>query len=303
MVHSPVLLSEVIDFLVSAPGKHYIDATVGEGGHAKAILEKTAPSGILLGIDRDGDQIQRAKENLLAFGKRVVLRKGSFGGLKMIAYGITKNNVWNGILFDLGWSLMQKERSGRGFTFQSDEPLDMRYEAMSKEENALTATKILNEWKENDIETMLMQYSKEHFAKAIARAIITTRRKVPIRTTLELVSIIKGATPVWYHHRRIHLAAKTFQALRIAVNREFEEIQKGLEDSIDLLSEKGRLVVISFHSGEDRMVKNMFKKFAHEGHGIIVTKKPVTPSFEERQGNPHCRSAKLRVFEFFSSSA
>ncbi|MBI3420502.1 MAG: 16S rRNA (cytosine(1402)-N(4))-methyltransferase RsmH [Candidatus Sungbacteria bacterium] len=294
MVHIPVLLEEVIEALDPKSGEDFIDATVGEGGHAEAILEKISPSGVLLCIDRDSDQLERARANLARFGERAILRNGSFSDIQSIAAGLG-NGIWKGILIDLGWSSAQKERSGRGFTFQNDEPLDMRYDD-GAESNTQSAKDIINAWSLEEIELILREYGQERFAGSIARAIGEARKKGPLISTFQLRAVVEGATPSWYKHRRIPPATKTFQALRIAVNQEFEELEKGLEGAVNLLPAGGKLIVISFHSGEDRIVKNALKALAKEQRGAVLTKKPIIASSEERERNPRSRSAKMRAF-------
>jgi len=297
MVHTPVLLEEVIAMLDPQPGDCFIDATVGEGGHAEAILERISPSGVLLCIDRDNDQLERARTNLARFGDQVIFCNGSFGDIQSIVVGLDNPATprWKGILMDLGWSLAQKERSGRGFTFQEDEPLDMRYDT-SEHTGTQSAQEIINTWPVEKLERMLREYGQERFARNIALAIGEARKSHPLTSTFQLRAVIEQATPLWYGHRRIPPATKTFQALRIAVNQEFEELEKGLAGAMNLLSAGGKLIIISFHSGEDRIVKHALKAFAKEGMGTVLTKKPVIASPDERERNPRSRSAKMRAF-------
>ena len=297
MTHIPVLQKEVIDYLDPKPNENFIDATIGEGGHTAAILEKNKPNGKVLGIEIDPEILEKFK-----FQDRLILVNDSYVNLKNI---IEKYNFGpiKGILFDLGMSSWHLEESGRGFSFQKDEPLDMRYDESSKfkvQSSKLTAEEILNKWRGEELEKILREYGQERFAQGIAKKIIETRRIRPIKTTFQLVEIIKRATPSWYHHQRIHFATKTFQALRITVNNELENIKKGLEEALDVLGDGGRLVVISFHSLEDRIVKNFFSTFAkgYEGQERkieILTKKPIRPSLEEIKTNKRSRSAKLRA--------
>ena len=288
MTHIPVLQKEVIDYLDPKPNENFIDATIGEGGHTAAILEKNKPNGKVLGIEIDPEILEKFK-----FQDRLILVNDSYVNLKNI---IEKYNFGpiKGILFDLGMSSWHLEESGRGFSFQKDEPLDMRYDESSKfkvQSSKLTAEEILNKWRGEELEKILREYGQERFAQGIAKKIIETRRIRPIKTTFQLVEIIKRATPSWYHHQRIHFATKTFQALRITVNNELENIKKGLEEALDVLGDGGRLVVISFHSLEDRIVKNFFQERKIE----ILTKKPIRPSLEEIKTNKRSRSAKLRA--------
>jgi 16S rRNA (cytosine1402-N4)-methyltransferase len=294
MIHRPVLLQEVINALQLAPNDNIIDGTLGEGGHAAHILSLIAPHGILLGIDRDSGQIERANTYLAAYQERVLFVHSSFAHIADIAgqYPYT----WKGIFLDLGWSQVHIEDTKRGFSFQKDEPLDMRYDRREK----LTAAQIVSTYREEKLITLLQEYGDESFAKRIAKEIVNSRRHKKITGTFQLVEIIKKATPVWYHHRKIHPATKTFQALRIAVNHEYEEIEQGLEGAIDILSPGGVLVIITFHSGEDRVVKRKLQNFQKNEIGKMIPKKPVTPSFKEQQQNPRSRSAKLRIFHIKS---
>ncbi len=296
MIHTPVLLKEVLEILDPKPNRHFIDATIGEGGHAKSILEKTTPGGMLLGIDRDIQQIERARKELSKFQKRIIFINDSFGNLSYILEGQeeVKGISWQGIIFDLGWSQAQIEGSGRGLSFTRNEPLDMRY---GRNEKIFSAEEIVNKWRREDIEGIIRDYGEERFAKGISEGIVRSRKEKSITTTFQLADIIKKATPSWYHHRRIHAATKTFQALRIAVNDEYGQIEKGLRAACSILAKKGTIVAMSFHSGEDRVVKNCFKTFSSSGLGIIITKKPIRPSEEEIKHNPHSRSAKLRAFK------
>ena len=321
-MHIPVLLNEVIEYLEPKPGQDFIDCTIGGGGHAIKILEKTSPSGRLLGIDWDHEILERLSLKLKVENpkllNRVILTRGSFADLEKIA---PENNFTevDGILFDLGMSSWHLEKSSRGFSFKKDEPLDMRYNVekiqnpKSKIQNYnLTVREIINTWSEYEIEKILKEYGEERFAKRIAKAIVNSRKIRPIKTTFQLVDIVKKTVPHKYQHKKIHPATKTFQALRIAVNDELENFKKTLPQAAELLRPKGRLAVISFHSLEDRIVKDFFRKESKDcicppeapictcGHKRtfkIITKKPITPSQEETFSNPRARSAKLRVAE------
>lgn len=307
MIHKSVLLEEVLHFLNPQLSQNFIDATMGEGGHTRAILERTAPNGIVLGIDKDVQQIERAKKELLEFKERLIYVNDSFARVRSI---VSKENkakeyIWHGIIFDLGWSQAQVDLAGRGFSFLRDEPLDMRYGVKLKVNppagglklKVFTAGEIVNKRSKGDIEYILKEYGGERFAIRIVNAILSARKQKQITTTFQLVDIIKKATPFWYHHRRIHPATRTFQALRIVTNNEYEELEHGIEGALSVLSTSGRIAVISFHSGEDRIVKTMFRKFEKDEKGKIITKKPVVPSWDETVKNPRARSAKLRVFQ------
>ncbi len=281
VIHKPVLQKEVLEYLDPKPNENFVDCTFGQGGHSALILEHNGPDGRVLGIEADIELYKIAKPS-----KRLVLVNESYTNLKEI---VVRENFGpiSGILFDLGMSSWHLEQSNRGFTFQKDEPLDMRFNVSDQ----LTALEIINDWPENDIEEILRDYGEERFSRRIVRVVAKARKIKPIKTTWQLVEIIKQATPGWYHHKRIHPATRTFQALRIAVNDELNNLKKALSIAWEILQPKGRLVVISFHSLEDRICKIFFK----ESGGEILTKKPVSPFEQEIKLNPRSRSAKLRV--------
>jgi 16S rRNA (cytosine1402-N4)-methyltransferase len=299
MRHIPVLLNEVIEYLDPKPNENFIDATLGEGGHTAAILERNGPEGKVLGIDLDPQQIENSKWLIEKFGQRIILINDSYVNLK----GVVKREDFkpiNGILLDLGMSSAQLEESGRGFSFLKDEPLDMRYDSENqkskiKNQNELTAEKIVNEWSKDEIEKILKEYGEERFAKQIAKEVVKERRIKRIKSTFQLKEIIKKAVPLKFQHRKIRCATKTFQALRIAVNDELNNLKKVLPQALSVLSSEGRIVIISFHSLEDRIVKNFFRDKQKEGVIKILTKSPITTSEEEIKENPRSRSAKLRV--------
>lgn len=288
--HIPVLKNEVLKYLDPKPNENFIDCTVGEGGHSLAILEKNGPKGKVLGIDRDPEQIKNCKENLAKFKERLILVCDNFANLKEIVKRENFKKV-SGILFDLGLSSWHLEKSGRGFSFQRDEPLIMRFDG----KEGLTAKEIVNQWPEEKIKEILKNYGQERFAKKIAERIVEERKIKPIETTFQLVKIIEKAVPSWYLHRKIHFATKTFQALRIAVNEELENLKAGLQKALEVLNKGGRLVVISYHSLEDRIVKNFLKENEKKGVLKILTKKPIRPKGKEIKFNPRSRSAKLRA--------
>lgn len=283
-MHKPVLLKEVIDYLNPQPNQNFIDCTIGGGGHSKVILEKIKPSGKILGIDLNREALENLKDL-----NNLILIQDNFSNLKSI---VEKNNFYpvNGILLDLGFSSDLLENSGRGFSFLRDEPLDMRFGLR----NDLTVEKIINQYQEEDLIKIFKEYGEERFSKRIAEEIIKERKKNNIKTTLQLVEIIKRVVPSYYQHSRIHFATRIFQALRIEVNNELNNLKKVLPKAIEILQPKGRIVVISFHSLEDRIVKRFFKE---KKDLKILTKKPITPSLEEIQENPRSRSAKLRAAE------
>ncbi|MBI1984846.1 MAG: 16S rRNA (cytosine(1402)-N(4))-methyltransferase RsmH [Candidatus Wildermuthbacteria bacterium] len=289
-MHVPVLTQRILEFLNPQPSQNFIDATAGAGGHLKAILEKTGPRGKVLAIDWDSDALKRIQSDLSAdFKKRTVFANDNFEHLREIAKREKFKRV-QGILFDIGLSSDQLENSQRGFSFKKDEALDMRFNL----QHGLDAKKILNFWSRQDIEKTLKEYGEEQFAPLIAKAIVQRRSEKAIIKTSDLVKIIEDATPKWYHRKKLHPATKTFQALRIAVNHELEALQEALPEARDILEKGGRVAVISFHSLEDRIVKNFFKQ---DQALRIITKKPIIPSFQEQKLNPRSRSAKLRVAE------
>jgi len=293
-LHIPVLTKEVLQYLNPAPNKNFIDCTMGGGGHTLAILEKTEPNGKVLGIDQDPEMIKNLKSRPSAkFKKRLILVCDNFINLKKIVRERKFKNI-QGILFDLGISSWHLENSKRGFSFQRDEGLDMRYDPQN---NILTAEQILNRWRESEIERILKAYGQERFARRISRKIIEARKQNPIKRTSQLVEIIKRVVPPWYRHRKIHCATRTFQALRIAVNDELDNLENTLPQALEVLEKEGRLVVISFHSLEDRIVKNFFKDQAQKDTLMVLTKKPITPTENEIENNPRSRSAKLRAAE------
>lgn len=297
MIHTPVLLEEILKYLDPRPGGKFIDATINGGGHALAILKLIKPGGKLLGIEWDSELFARlnSKIQILNSNHKPIIVNDSYVNLKKIA---EKNNFTNvdGIIFDFGMSSWHLEESGRGFTFQKNEPLDMRFDPGQL--SGLTAKEIINKWPKERIARILREYGGERFARNIARAIEKERKEMPINTTFQLLEIIKRAIPFRYRHgRRIHYATRTFQSLRIAVNDELGNIQKGLAGALSVLKSGGRLAVVSFHSLEDRIVKVFFKENEKTGLMKILTKKPVAPTLREIEENPRARSAKLRIAE------
>jgi len=286
--HIPVLKKEVLEFLNPKHNENFIDCTVGEGGHTEAILEKIGPAGKVLGIDLDQEQIKNCRENVKS--ERLILKNDSYANLLKIAEE-NRFGAVSGILADLGMSSVQLEKSKKGFSFQEDQPLDMRYST----ESELTAEEIVNEWPEEKIEEILREYGEEKFSKKIARNIVSQRKQSRIKTTFELAEIIKDATPPIYWRGRIHYATRTFQALRIAVNGELDNLEKVLPQIVSILEPGGRIAIISFHSLEDRIVKNFLRDKQKEGIIKILTKSPVTAGPEELRSNPRSRSAKLRA--------
>lgn len=293
-MHIPVLQKEVIDFLSPKPNENLIDCTFGEGGHSLIILERILPEGKILGIDWDPEMIINFQERIKNSEKKdnFILVCDNFANLKKI---VEKNNLKADlILIDLGFSSWHLEDSKKGFSFKKQEPLDMRY---NSRDSGLRARDVVNKFSQPEIEKILREYGEERFAKKIASQIVKERDKSPIESTTDLVEIIKKATPPWYQKRKIHFATLTFQALRIFVNKEIENLQIVLSESLEVLNQKGRLAIISFHSLEDRIVKNFFKEKEYQKIIKILTKKPISPGEEEIKINPRSRSAKLRVVE------
>ncbi|MBI2016533.1 MAG: 16S rRNA (cytosine(1402)-N(4))-methyltransferase RsmH [Candidatus Rokubacteria bacterium] len=287
-VHVPVLVDEVAFLLRPRDGGWVIDGTVGMGGHAERLLE-TGPDVRLLGLDVDPEALRRCGARLAPFGDRVRLVRGSFRqlGAAARAHGVAPAQS---VLLDLGVSSYQLEESGRGFSFQADEPLDMRLDP----EGPQTAAELLNRLPEPELARLLTEYGDEPHARRIARAIV---RRRPLRTTADLVAAVKRAVPrrAWsWHH---HVATRTFQAIRMAVNDEPGALRQALPEAAALLARGGRLGVIAFHSGEDRIVKQTFRTLTAEGGFAVVEPSPLRPGDDEVRANPRARSAKLRVLE------
>src|SRR3990167_6003681 len=307
-IHKPVLLKEVVEYLDPKPGDQIIDATLDGGGHTLAIAERVAPSGKVLGIELDPVLFKETSFKFQASGfKNVILVNDSYTNIENI---VREHNFRpKGILFDLGLSSWHYERSGRGFSFRKDEPLDMRYnayrEVKSKNEKVKTAAEIVNTYSKEELEKIIKEYGEEQFAESIAKNIVHARRREPILTTSGLVEVIGESVPFWYKKRKIHFATKTFQALRIEVNAELKNVEKGVSSAIDVLEPAcpeqgrrgGRLAVISFHGLEDKIVRELFKKKAKEGVVRWVVKGTIKPSWEEQKANPRSRSAKLKIAE------
>ncbi len=290
--HIPVMLVEVIDYLKLSPGKIIVDATIGTGGHSKGIIERIMPGGKLIGIDRDEDSLAVARERLRDFGPACEFVYGNFVNMDDILKNLNIKKI-DGVLFDLGLSSYQLEDPNRGFSFQYEGPLDMRFDRNS----FISAYDLINNLNEEEISTMLWTFGEERWHNRIAHFLVEERQKRAIATTRELSDIVVKAIPHKYRHYRIHPATRTFQAVRIAVNRELETIGVGISEAIELLDRSGRICVISFHSLEDRIVKFSFRKFAASGEIKIITPKPLTPQDAEVGENPASRSSKLRVAE------
>ena len=304
--HRPVLLDECIEGLRIRPGGLYLDGTLGRAGHSREIA-KRLDTGRLVCIDRDQAALDAAQDRLAGCLDKVELIHGNFGDLAELLDG-RGLGPFDGMLFDLGVSSPQLDDPERGFSYMHDAPLDMR---MDRSE-ALTAAIVVNEWPQEELKRILWQYGEERYAPQIAAAIARRRADKPIGTTLELVEVIRGAMPAQALREKQHPAKRTFQAIRIELNRELEVLEKNLDDMIDFLDDGGRICVITFHSLEDRIVKNIFRKNEHpctcpkdfpicvcgkKPKGRVVTRKPILPTEEELRENSRSRSAKLRVFE------
>lgn len=305
--HIPVLLNEILDYLLCGPKKIFIDCTLGEGGHAFEILKKSTPSGMLIGIDKDKELIKIAIKRLKVFQGRFYIIRDDFKNIKDIVSTLNIEKV-DGILFDLGISSRQLETPKRGFSFKYNGPLDMRMDT----DQEMMAFSLINNISLKELVKILKFYGEERWSLRIAKRIVNIRKKREIRTTKELAEIVKSAIPLSYQSQRIHPATKTFQALRIVVNKELYALKIALKDAIELLKVKGRLCVVSFHSLEDRIVKNIFNSYkkgcicppriptcicGKKKVIKILTKKPIVPSHKEIEINPRSRSAKLRVAE------
>ena len=305
--HLSVLPDEVIQFLNPRQGGIYLDGTLGGGGHAGLILERCIPDGMLIGMDQDQEALRAAGRRLADYGTALLLVHANFGELEqhLDRLGVP---ALDGLILDLGVSSHQLDSAGRGFSFQQDAPLDMRMDTSRGE----TAADLLNDLPEQELERIIKEYGEERWAKRIAAFIVRARQESAIETTMQLVDIVKGAVPKAKWEERIHPATRTFQAIRIAVNRELESLEKGLRAAMDRLKPGGRGVVISFHSLEDRIVKHIFREYAagctcprnfpvcacnNTPRVRVLTGKPVTATMQEIEANARSRSAKLRAVE------
>jgi len=293
--HRPVLLEETLAILQPRPGGRYLDATVGLGGHAEAILMESAPSGRLCGMDRDAEALALARNRLGQFGDRVELAHGDFDRLGAIA----AERGWipfDGILFDLGVSSFQLDNASRGFSFMREGPLDMR---MDRRGDQRSAAELLARSSERELVTLLQEYGEERWARRIAARIVQERQTQPLTSTAQLARLVAAAVPRRAWPRRIHVATRTFQALRIAVNDEMARLMRGLQEAVQWLTTGGRICVISFHSLEDRIIKETLRGWARlEPPRVrLLTKRPIGPTDQEVDANPRARSAKLRGAE------
>ncbi len=305
--HLPVLYNEVIDSLAPHSGGIYIDGTLGGGGHSRGILETSSPMGRLLAIDKDNQACSAAAENLAEFGNRVIIVQANFSEMAKVTADNGINNV-DGILLDLGVSSFQLDEPSRGFSYMQDAQLDMRM----NRENELSAYILVNKAGEEELRQIIQKYGEERWAARIAKFIVNERKIAPISTTAELVTVIKKAIPAAAREKDQHPAKRTFQALRIAVNGELDELAEGIAAACNILKPGGRIAVITFHSLEDRLVKEKFKYMAsecvcpphipvcicnHHASLKLINRRPITASTEELAANHRSRSAKLRVAE------
>ncbi len=294
-MHISVLRDESIDSLRIVSGDIVVDGTLGGGGHTLEMIKRYGSGIKIIGLDLDRDAVERTKRLIGGTISDATLRISGFQSLDKVLSELNITHV-DKILLDLGISSFQLESSGRGFTFQKNEPLLMTMKAEPSDSD-LTAEDIVNTWEEKTLADIIYGFGEEKYSRAVARAIVTARKEKAIETTFDLVQIIDKAIGKYYKRSKINPATKTFQALRIAVNSELTNLEKAIEANFKLLKAGGRMAIISFHSLEDRIVKRAFIKIKNEGYANIVTKKPITPSQNELEQNPRARSAKLRVIE------
>jgi 16S rRNA (cytosine1402-N4)-methyltransferase len=305
--HRPVLLDEVIHHLRCTPGRFFVDGTVGGGGHARAILEMTAPDGRLIGIDWDENALAKAQLNLQSYSRRLVLVRDNFARMGSILARLQIQEV-DGILLDLGLSSFQVDTAERGFSFGKPGPLDMRMDTRRK----TTAAELINTLSEEELAVLIRKFGEERWSRRIARKIVRARAEATIDSTERLAEVVRTAIPPDKRSRQIHPATRTFQALRLEVNQEIDNLRTFLQGALDWLWPGGRLAIISFHSLEDRLVKQTFTTWARscrcpadlpvcncEGAPLarLVFKKPLVPTPEEIRANPRARSGRLRVAE------
>ena len=287
--HVPVMVEEVLNFLKCKPEGCYIDGTIGGGGHADVILKASAPSGRLFGIDKDSDAISQAQERLAEFGDRVTIVQGAFSKI----HELIKISCADGILLDLGVSSYQLDSSSRGFGFREEGILDMRMDSSA----IVSAADIIKEFDEQKLANIIFEYGEERYSRQIARAIVKKRQISPILTTHDLAAVVLSSMPAYARKGKIHPATRTFQALRIFINDELGELHRFLDAAPKILCSGARLLIISYHSLEDRIVKRAFKAWELRGGYKVITKKVIRPSADECYKNPRSRSAKLRVLE------
>ena len=305
--HKSVLLEETVDSLKIVPDGIYVDGTLGGGGHAARVLSRLGRSGRLVGIDQDEDAVRAATEHLNDYKDKVIIVRSSYGDIRNVLQGLGIQRV-NGIYLDLGVSSYQLDTAERGFTYRVDAPLDMRMD----QRREMTAADIVNDYSESELCRIIRDYGEERFAKNIARHIAAEREKHRIETTGELVELIRAAIPARMRAEGGHPAKRTFQALRIELNQELTVLEESMDTMIDLLKPGGRLAVITFHSLEDRIVKQKFRTAEYPcicppdfpvctcgrtSRGKVITRKPIIPGEDEKEDNRRSRGSKLRVFE------
>ncbi|MBO5459585.1 MAG: 16S rRNA (cytosine(1402)-N(4))-methyltransferase RsmH [Bacteroides sp.] len=305
--HKSVLLNETIENLNIKPDGIYVDGTLGGGGHSYEIAKRLSENGRLIGIDQDEDAIRAAGERLAEFKDKVTIVRDNYCNMDKVLKSLGVRGA-DGILLDIGVSSYQLDEAERGFTYKQDAPLDMR---MDKRQS-MTARDIVNEYSEGELYRIIRDYGEDKFAKNIAKHIVEARSVKPVETTFELNEIIKAAIPLKFRATGGHPAKKTFQAIRIELNKELEVLDESIDTITNLLNDEGRLCIITFHSLEDRIVKTRFKNNENpctcppdfpvcvcgkKSKGIVVTRKPIVPSEEELQENKRAKSSKLRVFE------
>ena len=305
--HKSVLLNETIDGLNIKPDGIYVDGTLGGGGHANEVCRRLGEKGSIVGIDQDAAAIEAASARLKDFGEKVTIVRSNYCDMKSKLHELGIDKV-DGIVLDLGVSSYQLDTAERGFSYREDAPLDMRMDTRQK----MTARDIVNDYTEADLYRVIRDYGEDKFAKNIAKHIVQARAVKPVETTAELSEIIRASIPMKFQKKSGHPAKRTFQAIRIELNRELDVLRDSLDDMIDLLNPGGRLCIITFHSLEDRIVKSAFRKNENpctcppdfpvcvcgkKSKGSIITKKPILPSEEELEYNSRSKSAKLRIFE------
>ena len=305
--HNSVLLNETIDGLNIKPDGIYVDGTLGGGGHAYEVCRRLGEKGSIIGIDQDAAAIEAASARLKDFGEKVTIVRSNYCDMKSKLHELGIDKV-DGIVLDLGVSSYQLDTAERGFSYREDAPLDMRMDTRQK----MTARDIVNDYTEADLYRVIRDYGEDKFAKNIAKHIVQARAVKPVETTAELSEIIRASIPMKFQKKSGHPAKRTFQAIRIELNRELDVLRDSLDDMIDLLNPGGRLCIITFHSLEDRIVKSAFRKNENpctcppdfpvcvcgkKSKGSIITKKPILPSEEELEYNSRSKSAKLRIFE------
>ena len=306
-VHKSIMLEEVIESLAIKPNGIYVDGTLGGAGHSSEIVKRLGEDGRLIGIDQDGEAIEAATKRLKPYKDKVTIVRSNYAQMKEVLRDLGIHKV-DGILLDLGVSSYQLDNAERGFTYREDVPLDMRMD----QRQTKTAKDIVNDYSEMELYHIIRSYGEDKFAKNIAKHIVQARQKAPIETTGQLIEVIKAAIPKKVRATGGHPAKKTFQAIRIELNHELDVLKNNLEDMIDLLNDEGRIAIITFHSLEDRIVKNIFRTSERPcicppefpvcvcgrvSKGKVITRKPIVPGKEELEENSRSKSAKLRVFE------